>query len=767
VTHEGFPTEDIVFVALRTSDEVPNTSNLSNVLQFTTPGVPPAAVTGFAASDPTGNSVDLVWNPSGDDGNNGNATQYDIRVATIPVTEANFDSFPSTLVPAAAPQPFTLGGLGNQTTYYFAIKALDDVGLASAMNMGPPVTATTLDVLAPAAVADLAASIGAGGLVRLNAPAIAASGQYSLSTARTKATDLSPTTYWSTPARNTMQNEFITLDAGGLKNLARVRLLSRPAGALFPEDLQIQVSNDNVSFSTVASGTGLPATPGLWHTFDFGPAAGRYVRVFITKTRLSGGGQYFAHIAEAEVYEATSSNEVTVSFTAPGDDASIGTAALFDVRSSTTSIDSVGEFNAATPIDGEPIPGPAGTPVSFSFDAPDEGVTLFFRMRTHDEAVNPSPLSNQDSVITNIVPPAPVSDLQAFNPTSSSIDLSFHATGDDGVIGTATSYDVRRSTAPITPGNFGAATPLTGEPAPLSPGTLQGMVVTGLDPSTTYYFAMRVLDETGAPSLVSNVASATTDAPDTTAPDAVSDLAGSPPFTIDLVAAPAIQASSVYDATTGFGKATDGNATSYWASDDRVAPAVEFITVDTGAVRLIGEVRVTSRPAGALFPKDVEIQVSDDNVTFTTVATANDLPATPGFLHTFSFPATSGRYVRIRITETRLSGGGLYMAQISEIQVFEATFFDGPVTLHFTATGDDGPVGTASSYDLRHSALPITEGNFGSATAVVGEPLPQAAGSHETIEVDLPPGTYFFALRVRDEVPNTSLISNVFQVTVP
>ncbi len=179
-------------------------------------------------------------------------------------------------------------------------------------------------------------------------------------------------------------------------------------------------------------------------------------------------------------------------------------------------------------------------------------------MRTHDEAGNPSALSNQASETSNLVPPAAVNDLLAFNPTSTSIELSWTSTGDDGVVGTATSFDVRRSASPITSGNFNAATPVTGEPVPAVAGTLQGVIVDGLDPSTTYHFAMKVHDETATPSPISNVVSAATDAPDTTAPSAVTDLAGSAPFTVDLLVAPAIQASSVESVAAGFTKATDG-----------------------------------------------------------------------------------------------------------------------------------------------------------------------------------------------------------------
>jgi hypothetical protein len=263
------------------------------------------------------------------------------------------------------------------------------------------------------------------------------------------------------------------------------------------------------------------------------------------------------------------------------------------------------------------------------------------------------------------------------------------------------------------------------------------------------------------------VVSAATDAPDTTAPGDVNDLRGSPPFTVDLLVAPAIAASSVESASAGFAKATDGDPASYWGSLPKTTPSVEWITLDTGSVHNIGEVRAQSRPAGALFPEDLEIQVSVDNLSFTTVKTATGLPATQGMLHTFSFPAASGRYVRINVTKTRKSAGGLYYAQIAEIQVFEASFFPGPVTLNWTAPGDDGGNGTATSYDVRYSPAPITLGNFGSAIDPAGEPLPQAAGSLETFEVNLPTGTYYFALRTKDEANNQSGLSNVPVIVVP
>ena len=108
--------------------------------------------------------------------------------------------------------------------------------------------------------------------------------------------------------------------------------------------------------------------------------------------------------------------------------------------------------------------------------------------------------------------PAAVSNLSASNPTANSVTLNWTATGNDGTSGTATSYDIRYSTSPITPTSWttGAVTQITGEPAPQPVGTDQNMLITGLSPSTQYYFAMTVSDAIPNTSSISNVAIATT-----------------------------------------------------------------------------------------------------------------------------------------------------------------------------------------------------------------------------------------------------------------
>ncbi|MCB0104260.1 MAG: S8 family serine peptidase, partial [Caldilineaceae bacterium] len=103
------------------------------------------------------------------------------------------------------------------------------------------------------------------------------------------------------------------------------------------------------------------------------------------------------------------------------------------------------------------------------------------------------------------VPPAPVTNLAVSSVLMTQIDLSWTATGDDGLQGTANAYDVRYATAPISTATWDEATPVDGEPAPQPAGAIERMTVTGLQPATTYYFAMKVMDNVGNESDLSNI----------------------------------------------------------------------------------------------------------------------------------------------------------------------------------------------------------------------------------------------------------------------
>lgn len=112
----------------------------------------------------------------------------------------------------------------------------------------------------------------------------------------------------------------------------------------------------------------------------------------------------------------------------------------------------------------------------------------------------------------DMVAPTAINNLTTSNPTTTAIDLSWTATGDDGMVGTATAYDIRYSTNSITSANWETAIQVSGEPVPLSSGSNQNMTITGLSLGTTYYFAMKASDEVPNHSEVSNVASGATNA---------------------------------------------------------------------------------------------------------------------------------------------------------------------------------------------------------------------------------------------------------------
>jgi len=95
------------------------------------------------------------------------------------------------------------------------------------------------------------------------------------------------------------------------------------------------------------------------------------------------------------------------------------------------------------------------------------------------------------------------------------------------------------------------------------------------------------------------------------------------------------------------------------------------------------------------------------------------------------------------------------------------TAADSTVTVLWTASGDDGNTGTATSYALRYRTVGVTGTDttswWNAATSVTGLPAPHAAGATDSMKVRglTPVTTYYFVLRVADEVPNWSGFSNI------
>lgn len=93
---------------------------------------------------------------------------------------------------------------------------------------------------------------------------------------------------------------------------------------------------------------------------------------------------------------------------------------------------------------------------------------------------------------------------------AASVILRWTAPGDDGRTGRASLYDLRCSTAPITDANWSLATQISGLSRPLPYGNRELITVSGLLPSTDYYFAVKAADEQMNWSPMSNVIKRTT-----------------------------------------------------------------------------------------------------------------------------------------------------------------------------------------------------------------------------------------------------------------
>ena len=110
-------------------------------------------------------------------------------------------------------------------------------------------------------------------------------------------------------------------------------------------------------------------------------------------------------------------------------------------------------------------------------------------------------------------PPGPVAGLAAQPRAHDQVQLRWTASGADGDRGTAAHYELRYATTPITTQNFGQATLFPVRRSPRASGAVDTVLVTGLNPTTTYYFALRTRDLLGGLSPVSEVVTATTLAP--------------------------------------------------------------------------------------------------------------------------------------------------------------------------------------------------------------------------------------------------------------
>jgi len=205
--------------------------------------------------------------------------------------------------------------------------------------------------------------------------------------------------------------------------------------------------------------------------------------------------------------ESIVDDRMTLSWTAPGDDGMSGMANLYDMRYSTEPL-TPDNFATGIPVRNLAFPRSPGTVEQFTPpDLPAE-TTLHFLLKIEDDAGHTA-WSNSASGINgpaDIIPPASITDLRIQSVGNLRAALLWSAPGDDGVDGTAKSYDFRWSLTPITTLMEFRQAQIVPGPNPAIAGTPQSVQIDEIPEDTeVIYAALRTIDDSGNVSGVSNV----------------------------------------------------------------------------------------------------------------------------------------------------------------------------------------------------------------------------------------------------------------------
>ncbi len=110
-----------------------------------------------------------------------------------------------------------------------------------------------------------------------------------------------------------------------------------------------------------------------------------------------------ANVANLAIPSRTDTS-ATLTWTAPGDDGTNGTATEYDVRFSTAVITDA-NFSSATQAANVPVPSTGGTGETFTVTGLTANTTYHFALKTADEVPNVSTLSNVANATTRRTPP--------------------------------------------------------------------------------------------------------------------------------------------------------------------------------------------------------------------------------------------------------------------------------------------------------------------------------------------------------------------------
>jgi hypothetical protein len=424
---------------------------------------PPAKITNLSARAVRPTRISLEWTAPGDDGSLGQASAYDIRYSTVTLTESNWAEAAQVAYPISPSVTGTsdaqgIGSLLPNTTYYFAVKTADEVRNWSELSNVAAVTTLEqfiTNVVASPDSAQVGGSITVSwqstksidvwvGFRRSGASAYYVDSVgpfYSLIGSNLTVCNVPNGT--NSPSANLAgANRFVDVywrdnDAGvtgrDTVDIDGFVVSSPNGGEVWQAGGEYYISwtkqGDHPWIDIYCSTDGGVTWPILLAPYapaDWSPLGGTIPSTIVSSTRcrIKIQDKYNPEMNDVSDtdFTITSSSQIdtvppaavtnlvagnpttstiTLTWTAPGDDGNAGTANEYDIRYSTSQIQTEADWNSATQASGEPAPNTAGNSESFTVSGLSSSTTYYFALKTADEVPNWSGLSNVPSATTS------------------------------------------------------------------------------------------------------------------------------------------------------------------------------------------------------------------------------------------------------------------------------------------------------------------------------------------------------------------------------
>lgn len=439
---------------------------------------PPAQITTLAV-DSAGagqSSLSFSWTSVGDDGMAGKASLYEFRIATYPITsEALFNAARkvTTAKPQSAaggPETLLVTGLDPDTVYYANVRALDNVRNIGPLSNSP--TAKTVDIEAPGSITDLEGTGVSEAAVDLTWTAPGDNG-YSGRAAYYDVYRYSLPVFDITKAERVLAG--VPAAKQGTRETATAQPLIRDTTYYFTIQTFDEAGHDSLS------------------------AAAKAVTLDLTAP---------APIADLAARTGTNKGEIELSWTAVGDDGTAGTAVTYRIWRSASPI-TPDNLDQAVLVAQNMTPSSSGGAESLVVAGLTYGAVNHFVVSAVDNRGNQGALGNgaNTAAAPDLIAPAQISDLAAFNAGAGALRFSWTAPGDDGSVGTALRYELKYSNSgPIdTEEAYAQAVLAPQQPGvPSAAGSPESFTITGLAPHVPFYVALRAVDLGGNASALSN-----------------------------------------------------------------------------------------------------------------------------------------------------------------------------------------------------------------------------------------------------------------------